>query len=114
MVAAGWVAHVDFDLLAVDAFLEGSNLERHPSDRLVQLVDACTVALDAGEPDVVDLPEFVTVIEGSGHDFGMEQSEADMVPATWDTVVVASLVPLPTLPEMSYNSVVVAALTVCS
>jgi hypothetical protein len=93
VVAAGLVAHVGFGFLAVDAFLEGSNLERHPSDRLVQLVGAYTVALDAGELDVVDLPEFVTVVEDSGHDFGMEQSGADMVPATWNTVVVASLVP---------------------
>lgn len=93
MVAAGLVAHVDFDFLAVGAFLEGSNLERHPSDRLVQLVDACTVALDAGDLDVVDEPESVTVIEGFGRDFDMEQSGADMVLATWDIVVVASLVP---------------------
>ena len=116
MVAAvDLTTHVDFGFLAADAFLEGSNLGRHPSDRLVQVVDACIVALDAGGLDVVDSPPaFVKVTESSGHEFGMEQLVADIVPETWKTVVAASHVPRLTLRERSYRYVVVAVLVVCS
>ena len=114
VAAAGLTARVGFGFLAAGAILEVSNLGRHPSDRLVQGVDACFAALDAGGLDVVDSPAFVKVTESSGHEFGMEQVVADIVPETWNTVVAASPVPRLTLRERPYNFGVVAALGVCS
>lgn len=93
MVAAGSILYDDFGFVAVGSIPEESNLECRPSGRLVLLGDACTVVVDAGGSDAVDLPRFVTATEGSGHDFGKEKSAADIVVETWNTVVVASPVP---------------------
>lgn len=93
MVAAGLILYDGFGFVAVGSTPEESNLERHPSGRLVPLADACTVVVDAGGPAAVDLPASVRAIEGSGHDFGMEESAAGIVVETWNTVVVASPVP---------------------
>jgi hypothetical protein len=87
------MAYVDFGFFAVGAFPEESNLKRRPSDRLVSLEDACIVAVAVAGLDAVDSPGFVTSIESFGQDSGMQESAADIVLETWNTVVVASHVP---------------------
>ena len=114
VVAADLMLYAGFGSVAVGSMPKERNSERHPSDRLVQVVDACIVALDAGGLDVVDSPAFVKVTESSGHEFDMEQVVADTVPETWNTVVAASPVPRLTLRGKPYSYVAVAALFVCS
>jgi hypothetical protein len=92
-VAADLKAHVELGFLAVGAFPNESSLEHHPFDRLVQLVDACIVAVEAVGLGIVGLPEVETMTEGLRHGSGREVAAADTVHETWNNAVVASPVP---------------------
>ena len=95
MVAAESKAHVELSFLAVGAFPGESSLAHHPSDRLVQLVGACIVAVaveDVGH-DIVGLQEVETMTEDLGDDSGKGVPGTDTVYETWNNAVVALPVP---------------------
>jgi len=71
VVAADLMLYAGFGSVAVGSMPKERNSERHPSDRLVVVADACTGEVDAGGAAAVDLPGFVTAIESAGHDFDM-------------------------------------------
>lgn len=88
-VVADLKAHVGLSCLAVGAFPDENSVEHHPSDRLVQLVDACIVVLEAVALEIVGLPEVGTMTEDVEDGSGTEVAAADTVYETWDNVVVA-------------------------
>lgn len=92
-VVADLKAHVELGFRAVGAFLDENSLEHHPSDRLVQLVDACIVVVEAVGLDIVGLLEVETLTEDAEDGSGTKVAAADTVYETWDNVVVVMPVP---------------------